>query len=133
MILLPCPWCGPRDGSEFSHLGQTPPRPDPRTATPAQWRGLCQLIGRPEASSRPELATALSRLQHADEVDALLRPALARRTSAEWVADGLAGRIPIVAMPQPHELPAQEHWRQRGSFSPLPGTNQVNSARGPTP
>jgi crotonobetainyl-CoA:carnitine CoA-transferase CaiB-like acyl-CoA transferase len=90
--------------------------------TPAQWRSLCQLIGRPEASSRPELATALSRLRHAEEVDALLAPALARRTSAEWVADGLAGRIPIVAMPQPHELPAQEHWRQRGSFSPLPGT-----------
>ena len=90
--------------------------------TPAQWRGLCQLIGQPEASSRPELATAISRLQHAEEVDALLGPALARRTSAEWVADGLAGRIPIVAMPQPHELPVQEHWRQRGSFSPLPGT-----------
>ena len=96
--------------------------------TPAQWRGLCQLIGQPEASSRPELATALSRLQHAGEVDALLGPALARRTSAEWVADGLAGRIPIVAMPRPHELPAQEHWRQRGSFAPLPG----HAAAGPT-
>jgi crotonobetainyl-CoA:carnitine CoA-transferase CaiB-like acyl-CoA transferase len=96
--------------------------------TPAQWRSLCQLIGHPEASSEPRLATALSRLRHAEEVDALLAPALACRTSAEWVADGLAGRIPIVAMPQPHELPAQEHWRQRGSFSPLPGTN----AAGPT-
>jgi crotonobetainyl-CoA:carnitine CoA-transferase CaiB-like acyl-CoA transferase len=96
--------------------------------TPAQWRSLCQLIGHPAASSKPELATAVSRLRHAEEVDALLAPALARRTSAEWVADGLAGRIPIVAMPQPHELPEQEHWRQRGSFAPLPGT----SAAGPT-
>jgi crotonobetainyl-CoA:carnitine CoA-transferase CaiB-like acyl-CoA transferase len=96
--------------------------------TPAQWRSLGQLIGRPEASSRPELATAVSRLRHAAEVDALLAPALACRTSAEWVAAGLAGRIPIVAMPQPHELPAQEHWRQRGSFSALPGTD----AAGPT-
>ena len=40
--------------------------------TPAQWRGICQLIGRPEASSQPEFATALSRLRHAEEVDALL-------------------------------------------------------------
>ncbi len=39
MILLPCPWCGPRDASEFGHVGETPPRPDPRTATPAEWRG----------------------------------------------------------------------------------------------
>jgi crotonobetainyl-CoA:carnitine CoA-transferase CaiB-like acyl-CoA transferase len=90
--------------------------------TPAQWHSLCELIGRPEASSDPELATAVSRLRHAEEVDALLAPALARRTSAEWVAAGLAGRIPIVAMPRPHELPDQEHWRQRGSFAPLPET-----------
>jgi crotonobetainyl-CoA:carnitine CoA-transferase CaiB-like acyl-CoA transferase len=96
--------------------------------TPAQWRSLCELIGRPEASSDPELATAVSRLRHAEQVDALLAPALARRTSAEWVAAGLAGRIPIVAMPRPHELPAQDHWRQRGSFAPLPGT----AASGPT-
>lgn len=43
MILLPCPWCGPRDASEFSHLGETPPRPAPRTTTPAEWRGYLYL------------------------------------------------------------------------------------------
>lgn len=91
--------------------------------TPSQWDGLCRLIGQPTASSVPELSTAISRLRHADEVDALLAPALASRTTAEWVADGLARRIPIVAMPQPHELPSQEQWRQRGSFTRLPGVD----------
>jgi heterotetrameric sarcosine oxidase delta subunit len=43
MILLPCPWCGPRDASEFGHVGQTPPRPDPRTASSAEWRGYLYL------------------------------------------------------------------------------------------
>ncbi|MBO0774795.1 MAG: sarcosine oxidase subunit delta [Actinobacteria bacterium] len=43
MILLPCPWCGPRDAAEFAHLGETPPRPDPGTATPEQWRGYLYL------------------------------------------------------------------------------------------
>ena len=43
MILLPCPWCGPRDASEFAHADETPSRPDPRTATPAEWRGYLYL------------------------------------------------------------------------------------------
>jgi sarcosine oxidase subunit delta len=38
MILLPCPWCGPRDAGEFHHIGEVTTRPDPRTADRAQWR-----------------------------------------------------------------------------------------------
>jgi heterotetrameric sarcosine oxidase delta subunit len=38
MILLPCPWCGPRDAGEFHHVGEAIARPDPRMAEPAQWR-----------------------------------------------------------------------------------------------
>lgn len=38
MILLPCPWCGPRDAGEFHYLGEAIARPDPRTASPVQWR-----------------------------------------------------------------------------------------------
>lgn len=38
MILLPCPWCGPRNVSEFAHLGEMTARPDPQAVTPAQWR-----------------------------------------------------------------------------------------------
>ena len=38
MILIPCPWCGPRDAGEFHYSGETKPRPDPASATPPPWR-----------------------------------------------------------------------------------------------
>ncbi|MGH3516751.1 MAG: sarcosine oxidase subunit delta [Haloechinothrix sp.] len=38
MILLPCPWCGPRDAAEFGYIGEVVVRPDPATATREQWR-----------------------------------------------------------------------------------------------
>lgn len=38
MILLPCPWCGPRSVSEFAHLGEVVARPDPESATNREWR-----------------------------------------------------------------------------------------------
>lgn len=47
MIELPCPWCGPRDAGEFAHLGEVVKRPDPRTATPEQWRGYLYLRDNP--------------------------------------------------------------------------------------
>ena len=38
MILIRCPWCGPRDAGEFAYQGEARPRPDPAAATPLQWR-----------------------------------------------------------------------------------------------
>ena len=38
MILLPCPWCGPRDAAEFAYVGEVRGRPEPATTTPQQWR-----------------------------------------------------------------------------------------------
>ncbi len=38
MFRIPCPHCGPRNASEFRHAGERGVRPDPRTATPAEWR-----------------------------------------------------------------------------------------------
>lgn len=38
MIQLPCPWCGPRNASEFHYQGEATARPDVSTATPQEWR-----------------------------------------------------------------------------------------------
>jgi sarcosine oxidase, subunit delta len=38
MIQLPCPWCGPRNVSEFQHQGEVTSRPDVATATIEEWR-----------------------------------------------------------------------------------------------
>jgi sarcosine oxidase subunit delta len=47
MILLPCSWCGPRDASEFGYAGESIARPDPRDATPPQWRAYLYLRSNP--------------------------------------------------------------------------------------
>lgn len=38
MFRIPCPHCGLRNVSEFRHAGEQRTRPEPQTATPAQWR-----------------------------------------------------------------------------------------------
>jgi len=43
MILLPCPWCGPRAADEFAYLGELTPRPDPQRATRTEWRDYLYL------------------------------------------------------------------------------------------
>lgn len=43
MMMVPCPWCGPRDAGEFRQVGEAVPRPDPARATPEQWRAYLYL------------------------------------------------------------------------------------------
>ena len=38
MMLLPCPWCGPRNVTEFRYGGESHARPDPAGTTPQEWR-----------------------------------------------------------------------------------------------
>jgi len=40
---IPCPHCGPRNRSEFRHVGEASSRPDPGTTTPEQWRAYLYL------------------------------------------------------------------------------------------
>jgi heterotetrameric sarcosine oxidase delta subunit len=43
MILVPCPYCGPRNASEFRWVGEARPRPAVADATPAEWRAYLHL------------------------------------------------------------------------------------------
>ena len=47
MILLPCPWCGPRNVDEFHHLGEVAPRPAPDRASRSVWRAYLYLRDNP--------------------------------------------------------------------------------------
>lgn len=47
MMQLPCPWCGPRNVTEFRYSGEATPRPDPNTATPEEWRAYLYLRRNP--------------------------------------------------------------------------------------
>jgi heterotetrameric sarcosine oxidase delta subunit len=47
MMLVPCAWCGPRDATEFAHVGEAVARPDSATATREQWRAYLYLRANP--------------------------------------------------------------------------------------
>ena len=55
MILIRCPWCGPRDAGEFHYSGETTPRPDPASATPAQWRDYLYFPANPRGAGDRDL------------------------------------------------------------------------------
>jgi len=124
------------DGSTSSRLGvnrfvPTYPCSSYRTSdgwvgvtalTPAQWRALAQLVGRPDLADDPRFATAYERLMLGDEVDSILQPVFRQRTTAEWVALGDAHRIPTAPMHRPGELPTVEHWVDRASFGEFEGS-----------
>jgi sarcosine oxidase, subunit delta len=38
VILLPCPFCGPRNASEFRYVGELSERPDPKATSTEDWR-----------------------------------------------------------------------------------------------
>ena len=96
--------------------------------TPAQWRALCGLIDRPDLLTDARFATAYERLLIGDEVDEALAIAFPHRTTDDWVALGMAHRIPIAPMVHPGDLLRVDHWRSRGAFSTF-GDTQV---QGPT-
>jgi heterotetrameric sarcosine oxidase delta subunit len=47
MMLVPCPWCGPRNVAEFRYVGERRARPDPLTADPPAWREYLYLQANP--------------------------------------------------------------------------------------
>ena len=87
------------------------------TLTPAQWKGLCAMIGQVELADDPRFATTVERLLLADQIDALVAPAFLKRTTNDWVAAGEAARVPLTAMPSLRELPDMPHWRDRNAFA----------------
>ena len=52
MLHIPCPWCGLRDEIEFTARGPVVSRPDPRTATDAQWATYLYHSPNPRAGLR---------------------------------------------------------------------------------
>jgi crotonobetainyl-CoA:carnitine CoA-transferase CaiB-like acyl-CoA transferase len=87
--------------------------------TPDQWRNWCELIGQPDLATEPRFATSPQRLEAADELDAIHGPILRTRPAAEWFAEGLRRRLPLVAVPGMADLLAQQVLRDRGAFVPV--------------
>ena len=47
MLLVPCPNCGPRNSTDLRYGGESHARPDPNTASPAEWRAYLYLRDNP--------------------------------------------------------------------------------------
>ncbi|HZZ86973.1 MAG TPA: CoA transferase [Caulobacteraceae bacterium] len=95
--------------------------------TLAQWSALAHLIGRPDLAIDPDFATSLQRLAISEAVDAAIAPAFASKPTDYWVGRGDALHIPIAPAAPPIELPEEPHWRERGSFEPMPGGGSAPS------
>jgi sarcosine oxidase subunit delta len=49
VILLPCPYCGPRNASEFRYVGELSERPDPNGTDAEGWRTFLYMRANPAA------------------------------------------------------------------------------------
>jgi sarcosine oxidase, subunit delta len=47
MILIPCPYCGPRNASEFVYEGEVKARPKSDSMSPAEWRRYLYMKNNP--------------------------------------------------------------------------------------
>lgn len=89
------------------------------THTLPQWTALCDAIGRPDMAADPRFASGPERMAHADEIDAVLIPALRTRTASAWFEMLGAAKHPAVIVPTMAALLTQEVHRQRDAFVPV--------------
>ncbi|GGC72051.1 CaiB/BaiF CoA-transferase family protein [Chelatococcus reniformis] len=90
--------------------------------TPQQWQALCDMIGLSSVGRDPAYATTDQRMAAADEVDALLAPALLNYSSVYLLLEGQKRRVPMGPVPTMAELLRTPHWRDRDSFATFNGT-----------
>lgn len=97
------------------------------TLTPAQWKAMAELVGRPAWGDDPRFATSAARVANAHLIDDALTQILPGRTTAEWLLAGQQARIPLAPVPRHVDLLETEHWLARESFRPLPGWPAVKA------
>jgi crotonobetainyl-CoA:carnitine CoA-transferase CaiB-like acyl-CoA transferase len=87
--------------------------------TPAQWRGICAMLGMPDLAKNPRYTVNTDRLALAHEIDALFQPAWESRSAIEWFELALEYKLPMAVVPSMAELLEQNVHRERGGFIPV--------------
>jgi crotonobetainyl-CoA:carnitine CoA-transferase CaiB-like acyl-CoA transferase len=87
--------------------------------TPAQWRGICEMLELPDLAKRPDLSLNTDRLMNAAEIDAAFAPVWMTRTAEAWFELGLKYKLPLAVVPTMEELLKQKVHRDRGAFVPV--------------
>lgn len=102
--------------------------------TAPQWAALCSAIGHPEHANDARFVNGPTRIQHADEIDAFLIPALLTKTAQEWFEQLARDKFPAVLVPTMDELLGQRVHRDRGAFVPVEfGSSQFEGVVVPLP
>jgi succinate---hydroxymethylglutarate CoA-transferase len=83
------------------------------------WPALAQAIERPELADDPEFRRFPDRLAHRARLTALLDEALARRTTAEWLAR-FAGKVPAAPVNGLGAALDSDFARERGRIAAVP-------------
>lgn len=84
-----------------------------------QWSGLVELLGRPAWAEDPGLNDPLERSRRGDEINAHVRPWMARHHSDEIVHRAQELGVPVAKYRAPAEVARGEHERARGLFCPV--------------
>ncbi len=70
----------------------------------ALWKKFCQVLGRSELAGDPRFATSRLRVENREALAALLVPAIAQRTTADWLARLRQAGIPCGAVREVGEV-----------------------------
>ncbi|WP_253075421.1 CoA transferase [Bradyrhizobium sp. 153] len=89
------------------------------TATPAQWREFCDVLGLCDLRDDPALLLGEERLKHVERIEREFMPRLKAQTAQHWFAEGLKRKIPIVPVPTITELLQDTEKRARGALVPV--------------
>jgi crotonobetainyl-CoA:carnitine CoA-transferase CaiB-like acyl-CoA transferase len=108
---------GNRHAESFHPLGLQPCKDGSvcmAVSSVQHWESFCIAIGMPELLLDDRLASGGGRFDHADEVDAVIRPWLAARTRDEIVSVLQAHRIPAASVLTMSEVLAEPLLNERG-------------------
>jgi crotonobetainyl-CoA:carnitine CoA-transferase CaiB-like acyl-CoA transferase len=81
--------------------------------TDAEWRALCDAIGRPELALDPRFATAAARLEREDEIDAIVESWTRQQSPTDAMHQLQAAGIAAGPVMNIHEQMADPHFAHR--------------------
>lgn len=84
--------------------------------TVPQWLQLCDMLGLHELAARKDFYVNLERLAAADEIEAVMRPAVATWSVRDLVEEGQRRRIPLTIVPTAEEALTMPEFKGRGAF-----------------
>jgi crotonobetainyl-CoA:carnitine CoA-transferase CaiB-like acyl-CoA transferase len=92
-----------------------------------QWRGLVELMGRPDWALDPALSDSLERSRRGQEINKAIRAWARGQRTADLVARAQALGVPMAKYNSPADVLAGEHERARGLFQPvdIPGAGRL--------